>query len=295
MKIVRAAHLGMCFGVRDAIALALAQAKSQPVTVLGDLVHNETVLKTLRDQGVKIEHQVANVTTSTVLITAHGASEKALRRVRERGLAVVEATCPLVRHAHRALLDLVGQGFHPVVIGRKDHVEVKGLTEDLEAVDIILTEADLDQVEARSKFGVIAQTTQPIGRVQQLMQALRARFPTAEVRFADTVCQPTKQRQTAAVELAANCDVVVVIGGQHSNNTHELLMSCRRHCERVYQVQGPEDLKGTWFRVEDTIGITAGTSTPDKIIEAVEAWLMEFASFQERAMAHASAGEVNLA
>jgi 4-hydroxy-3-methylbut-2-enyl diphosphate reductase len=290
MKIVRATHLGMCFGVRDAIALALEQAKSQPITVLGDLVHNETVLKTLRDQGVKIEHQVANVPTSTVLITAHGASEKALRRVRERGLTVVEATCPLVRHAHRALLDLVAQGFHPVVIGRKDHVEVRGLTEDLEAVDIILTEADLDQVEARSKFGVIAQTTQPIGRVQQLVQALRARFPAAEVRFADTVCQPTKQRQTAAVELAGNCDVVVVIGGQHSNNTHELVMSCRRHCERVYQVQGPEDLKGIWFRVEDTIGITAGTSTPDKVIEAVEAWLMEFAVFQERALAHASVG-----
>jgi 4-hydroxy-3-methylbut-2-enyl diphosphate reductase len=276
----------MCFGVRDAIALALEQAKSRPITVLGDLVHNETVLKTLRDQGVKIEHQVAHVTTGNVLITAHGASEKTLQRVRESGLGVVEATCPLVRHAHRALLGLVAEGYHPVVIGRRDHVEVKGLTEDLEAVDILLSEADLEQMVPRARFGVIAQTTQPISRVQSLVDALRARFPGAEIRFVDTVCQPTKQRQTAAVELAATCDVVVVIGGLNSNNTQELVTSCLRHCERVYQVQGPDDLKGTWFKPEDTIGITAGTSTPDTMIEAVAAWLADFAAFQERAAAH---------
>src|SRR5437667_4019822 len=99
MKILRASHLGMCFGVRDAIALALGQARSQPVTVLGDLVHNETVLETLRAQGVHVAHQVADVTTSTVLITAHGASERTLNRVRQGGFNLLEATCPLVHYA----------------------------------------------------------------------------------------------------------------------------------------------------------------------------------------------------
>ena len=282
MKILRAAQLGMCFGVRDAIALALEKSQSRPVTVLGDLVHNETVLKTLREQGVKIEHQVANVTTATVLITAHGASEQTLQRVRERGLEVVEATCPLVRHAHRSVMDLVARGYHPVVIGRRDHVEVRGLTEDLAECDVILQEEDLERMRARERFGVIAQTTQPIERVQRLVDGLRAKFPEAEVRFVDTVCQPTKQRQSAALELAGACDVVLVIGGIHSNNTQELAATCRKHCERVYQVQGPDDLRGTWFKQNDTIGVTAGTSTPDSTIEAVEGWLRDFAAFQER-------------
>src|SRR6266498_993389 len=107
MKILRAASLGMCFGVRDAIALALRHAQAEPITVLGDLVHNETVLHTLRAQGVKVEHQVADVTTATVMITAHGASERALKRVREGGFQVLEATCPLVHSAHRAVSALV--------------------------------------------------------------------------------------------------------------------------------------------------------------------------------------------
>src|SRR5216683_697091 len=119
-KILRATHLGMCFGVRDAINLALNQ--SVPVTILGDLVHNETVLQQLRSQGVKIKHQVADISTPNVMITAHGASESALGRIRERGLNVVEATCPLVHYAHRAVAKLVKDGYHPVIIGKRDHV-----------------------------------------------------------------------------------------------------------------------------------------------------------------------------
>src|SRR2546426_11150047 len=110
MKILRAAHLGMCFGVRDAISLALNQ--TEPITILGDLVHNETVLQQLRSQGVNIQHQVADITTSRVMITAHGASELALGRIRERGLRVLEATCPLVHYAHRAVAKLVKDGYH---------------------------------------------------------------------------------------------------------------------------------------------------------------------------------------
>ena len=149
MKVLRAAHLGMCFGVRDAIALALSRSKSQPLTVLGDLVHNETVLKTLRDQGVKIEHQVAAVTTSAVMITAHGASDRTMDRVRAQGLQVLEATCPLVHHAHRAVAGLVRDGFHPVIIGRRDHVEVRGITEDLDGFDVVLTEDDVNALTER--------------------------------------------------------------------------------------------------------------------------------------------------
>ena len=286
MKILRATHLGMCFGVRDAIALALRQSKSQPVTILGDLVHNETVLKTLRQQGVKIEHQVADVTTDTVMITAHGASERTLSRVRDHGLHVLEATCPLVHHAHRAVAHLIKEGFHPVIIGKREHVEVRGLTEDLETFDVVLDEDDVANLAERPRFGIAAQTTQPIDRVEQLVSLIEQRFPRSEVRFIDTVCQPTKQRQLAATELARKSDVVVVIGGAHSNNTRELVSTCARHCGRVYHVQNASDLRSTWFTDNDTVGVTAGTSTPDDTINEVETWLKELAEFQGKLADH---------
>lgn len=275
MKIIRAEHLGMCFGVRDAITLALNTAKQEPLTVLGDLVHNETVLAELRTRGIRIEQQPDNVRTKTVMVTAHGASERALSQTRARGLNVLEATCPLVHVAHRALAKLVADGFHPVIIGKRDHVEVRGMTGDLNEFEVVLSAADVENLCARPRFGVMAQTTQPIERVRQLVQLVRERFPQSEVRFVDTVCQPTKQRQNAASELAQQCDVVIVIGGAHSNNTRELVETCARQCSRVHHVQVAADLCENWFHPEDTVGVTAGTSTPDKVIDAVEKWLSQ--------------------
>ena len=275
MKIIRAEHLGMCFGVKDAIALALGAAKQEPLTILGDLVHNETVLAELRAQGIRIEQQPSNVSTRTVMVTAHGASERAMRETRGRGLNVLEATCPLVHAAHRSLAKLVHEGFHLVIIGRRDHVEVRGLTGDLDEFDVVLTGEDVAKLCERPRFGVVSQTTQPIDKVRQLVRLMRERFPQSEVCFVDTVCQPTKQRQNAAVELAQKCDVVVVIGGAQSNNTQELVRTCARFCPRVHHVQTADDLQIDWFADAQTAGITAGTSTPDSVINAVEQRLMQ--------------------
>ena len=150
------------------------------------------------------------------------------------------------------------------------------MTEDLATFDVVLNEADIANLPERSRFGVIAQTTQPIEKVRQLVRLLSERFPRSEVRFIDTVCQPTKQRQHAAQDLAKTCDVVIVIGGTHSNNTHELVKSCGQFCTRVHHVQTAADLRAEWFRADDTIGLTAGTSTPDRVIEAVEQRLSSF-------------------
>lgn len=270
MKIIRAEHLGMCFGVKDAIALALETARREPLTILGDLVHNETVLAVLNAKGVVIEQQAEKVNTQMVMVTAHGASERALTRTRALGLNVLEATCPLVRVAHRAVLKLAREGFYPIIVGKRDHVEVRGLTEDLEDFDVVLSETDILHVREHPRFGVAAQTTQPIEKVRLLVKSLRRRFPNSEVRFIDTVCQPTKQRQHAAVELAQQCDIVIVIGGANSNNTRELVETCSRHCTEVHHVQTAGDLLAEWFHNAETVGITAGTSTPDSIIDEVE-------------------------
>jgi 4-hydroxy-3-methylbut-2-enyl diphosphate reductase len=277
MKIIRAEHLGMCFGVKDAIALALETARREPLTVLGDLVHNETVLEELRANGINIKQEAASVDTRTVMITAHGASERVRNKTRGLGLNMLEATCPLVHVAHRSLAKLVREGFHPVIIGRRDHVEVRGMTEDLDEYDVVLGEADVEKLWERPRFGIISQTTQPIDKARQLVRLIKERFPKSVVRFVDTVCQPTKQRQSAAVELAQKCDAIVVIGGAHSNNTNELVKTCLRFCPRVCHVQTAADLREEWFYAQDVVGITAGTSTPDAVIDAIEDRLRQFA------------------
>jgi len=273
MKILRASHLGMCFGVRDAIQLATQTARQQPLTVLGQLVHNETVVRRLRQEGVQLADHPTAVTTPTVMITAHGASDRAITALAARGLHVLEATCPLVKLAHLAVRHLVRDGYHPVIIGQRDHVEVRGLTGDLDAFDVVLTETDVERLVERPRLGVAAQTTQPADRVQHLTRLIRQRFPRSEVKLVDTVCRPTKDRQNAAQELAQSCDVVLVVGGAASNNTRELAARCARHCRRVHHVQEADDLREAWFRADDRVGITAGTSTPDSTIDAVEARL----------------------
>ena len=276
IRIMRATHLGMCFGVRDAIALALDRAEAGPLTILGDLVHNTTVVEALRARGIAVVHDTAQVKTSTVMITAHGASERTLTRTRALGLDVVEATCPLVHVAHRAVAALVRDGYHPVIIGHRAHAEVRGLTEDLDDFDVVLNEDDVLRLAEHPRIGIAAQTTQALEKVQHLVALIRRRFPESDVRFIDTVCKPTKQRQEAARELARQCDVVIVIGGANSNNTRELVATSRQYCSRVYHVQTELDLRPEWFHTAAAVGITAGTSTPDAVIDRIDQRIRAF-------------------
>jgi 4-hydroxy-3-methylbut-2-enyl diphosphate reductase len=271
MRVIRAAHLGMCFGVRDAITLALEHAEEGPLTILGDLVHNPTVLHALEAKGIAVADDVAHVTTATLMITAHGSSERTLARTRAMGLNVVEATCPLVHVAHRAVTALAHDGYHVVIVGQRDHVEVRGLTGDLDRFDVVLDDADILGLEEHPRIGVAAQTTQGIEKVRHLVGLIQRRFPRSEVRFLDTVCRPTKERQSAAVELARHADVVVVVGGRSSNNTRELVRTCERYCARVHHVQRDTDVRPDWFDAAQVVGLTAGTSTPDEVIDQVEA------------------------
>jgi 4-hydroxy-3-methylbut-2-enyl diphosphate reductase len=261
----------MCFGVRDAIDLALECADAGPLTILGDLVHNPTVLGALEAKGIAVARDVAQVKTPTVMVTAHGTSERNLARTRALGLTVVEATCPLVRVAHRAVTALARDGYHVVIVGQRDHVEVRGLTGDLVDFDVVLDDADVLALEEHLRIGIAAQTTQALHKVRHLAALIRERFPQSEVRVVDTVCKPTKDRQSAAVEVAQQADVVVVVGGRSSNNTRELVKTCERYCARVHHVQTDADIRPEWFHAATVVGLTAGTSTPDDVIDRVEA------------------------
>jgi 4-hydroxy-3-methylbut-2-enyl diphosphate reductase len=275
LRIVRAAHLGMCFGVRDAIALALEHADAGPLTILGDLVHNPTVLSTLEEKGIAVAQDVADVRTPTMMVTAHGTSERTLARSRALGLRVVEATCPLVHVAHRAVTALAGDGYHVVIVGQRDHVEVRGLTGDLDRFDVVLHDDDVLALEEHPRIGVAAQTTQAVERVRHLVALIRQRFPHSELRVVDTVCKPTKDRQASAVEMARQADVVIVIGGRSSNNTRELVKTCARYCACVHHVETDADIRPEWFAVATVVGLTAGTSTPEDVIDRVEARIRE--------------------
>ena len=270
LTVLRAKHMGMCFGVRDAINMANRVARVRPLTILGELVHNPKVLGDLKGQGVQFEDKPEAVQTEVAMITAHGASARSRASARQEGLQLRDATCPLVHFAHKQVRELEEAGYHPVIIGRHGHVEVRGLIEDLAQVDVVISQRDIDLLECKPRFGVLAQTTQPIAHVRELTEYLQARFPESEVQFADTVCQPTKQRQSAAEELARKSDVVLVVGGANSNNTRELCKTCAKYCDRVHHVQGPGDIRIDWLMDVNTLGITAGTSTPDEQIDAVE-------------------------
>ena len=296
MRILRATHLGMCFGVRDAIALALEHADAGPLTILGDLVHNPTVLNTLAARGVVAAQEVSQIKTGTVMVTAHGTSQRTLARTRALGLTVVEATCPLVHVAHRAVAALARDGYHVVIVGQRDHVEVRGLTGDLDRFDVVLDEDDVLALDEHPRIGVAAQTTQSLEKVRRIVTCIRRRFPASDVRFFDTVCKPTKDRQTAAVDMARHADVVVVVGGAASNNTRELVKTCAQHCARVHHVQTDADLRIEWLLGAEVVGLTAGTSTPDEVIDRVEArirqGIADIADGRVRPAAPAVAGSV---
>lgn len=279
MQVRMADHLGMCFGVRDAIDLALDLARQGPLTILGDLVHNPDVVGRLDAAGARRVRGQEEIRTPAVLVTAHGTSDRVRLELTQRGLDVHDATCPLVTRAHLALRRLVQERRHPVIIGQPHHVEVRGLVGDLDDCTIVQEEEDLAQLDDRlarepaCRLGVAAQTTQPLEHVQAMVEAIKQRFPRADVRFIDTVCQPTKDRQQALRQLAANSDVVVVVGGPDSNNSRKLTELARSLGRPAYQVAGAGDLRAEWFARCRVVGLTAGTSTPDAVITEVRAWL----------------------
>jgi 4-hydroxy-3-methylbut-2-enyl diphosphate reductase len=279
MRVRLAEHFGMCFGVRDAIDLALDLTQEGPLTILGDLVHNPDVVAQIDAAGAVRVHHQEDIRTPAVLLTAHGVADRVRLELRDRGLAVHDATCPLVTRAHRALARLVSEGRHPVVIGQPKHVEVRGLVGDLDDCTIVQSEADLDQLAERIerrpdlRLGVVSQTTQPLERVRELIAAMQQRFPETDIHFVDTVCQPTKDRQQALRDLAAETDAVIVVGGPDSNNSRKLVELSRSLGRPAYLVAGAAELRPEWFVDCSLVGLTAGTSTPDSAIDEVRMWL----------------------
>lgn len=275
MKVIRADVMGMCFGVRDALKVIGQEANPQEVTIHGQLVHNERVLVELEQRGFGMtgESDRAGVPpTPTVLITAHGISERERRRLVEAGKELVDTTCPLVTRVHQAAVALDAEGYHVLLIGRPGHVEVQGIVEDLDSYHVIPSEEHVETYPY-ARLGVVCQTTAASRNVQKVREAIAAKNPQAEIKFVDTVCLPTKEHQRSLERLLEDVDAMVVVGGRNSNNTRELVSLCVERGVPAYHVQGAADVDAQWFEGVETVGLTAGTSTLDATIDEVYAAL----------------------
>jgi 4-hydroxy-3-methylbut-2-enyl diphosphate reductase len=285
MKVVRADVMGMCFGVRDALREADRVAEPRQVVIHGELVHNEAVLTGLKSRGFTLLEEsgrTARHQASTVMITAHGISQAERGRLESAGKRLLDTTCPLVAKVHTTATALAEDGFHVLVIGRRGHVEVRGIVEDLPSYDVVQSIDDVRPYPF-DRLGVVCQTTVAPHDAERIHAAIRHANPTAEVRFVDTVCQPTRDRQNAVGRLAAQVDCMVVVGGRNSNNTRQLVERCRELGVPVHQVQGAADVDPAWFRGFETVGLTAGTSTLDATIDEVHGALLSIRPHDQRA------------
>lgn len=273
MKVTKADALGTCFGVRDAIEEAMDPTFKGNLTVIGQLVHNPQVVQRLKENGVKIVDSIDEADTPNVMITAHGAAKSVRDRANQMGFKVFDASCPLVMRVHKAVSKLVDEGYYPVVIGQQSHVEVRGIVTDLHEYSVILDENDIEKIKDKPKIGIVSQTTQQITHVYPLVEKIKSlKNPDGspkDVKFVDTICKPTKDRQKAVHTLADEVDLMIVIGGYNSSNTKKLKKVCDDKNLQAFHVERAEQLKEEWFEDRKHVGITAGTSTPHWVIDEV--------------------------
>jgi 4-hydroxy-3-methylbut-2-enyl diphosphate reductase len=279
VKISLARALGTCFGVQDAIDAALDPSFRGNLTIVGQLVHNPQVVEELRASGVALVDSVdAEISTPNVMITAHGAAKSVKASLEARGFHVYDASCPLVMKVHNRVAALVAQGYYPVVIGQRNHVEVRGIVGDLAEYEVIGEPDEIERLAGRRRLGIVCQTTQQVAHARKIVEEIHRRFPEAEVQFVDTICRPTKDRQEAVEELAARVDLMIVVGGYNSSNTKKLKKVCDDRGLAAHHIERPDELRPEWFAGREHVGVTAGTSTPQNVIDAVYRRIREIAA-----------------
>lgn len=280
MRVITATAAGMCFGVRDALAALDSIDRPDSVAIYGELVHNDIVLHQLDTRGFQQLPETARdelPAAPRIVITAHGISDNRRQQLVAAGKSLIDTTCPLVARVHRAAQGLAQSGAFVVVIGRAGHVEVEGIVGDLEAFAVVPSVTAVETYPSQT-IGVVCQTTFPVDEAAAIRRQIAACNPAAEVRWVDTICQPTKDRQRALSELLDEVEAVVVVGGSHSHNTRRLVDACRQQGLAAFHIEHAGELDPDWFDGFETIGLTAGTSTLPETLQQVEERLLEIAA-----------------
>jgi small subunit ribosomal protein S1 len=270
VKVTVASDAGFCYGVKRATKAAFeAAAKaSDPVYTMGELIHNPQVVARLAKMGVRAARDVAEVGADTVIIRSHGLPPEVLAALEEQGAEILDLTCPTVKAVQQRAGTLAEQGYEVVIIGDRDHPEVKAIAGYAgPAAVIVNSEEEASAVGATEKMGVVMQTTHTAEACLRITAVLLGK--AHEVRIFNTLCNATVKRQQAALELANEVDAIVVVGGRNSANTRRLVEICRAAGAEVYHVETAEELRPEWFENCDAVGVTAGTSTPEWIIDDV--------------------------
>jgi len=269
MKILLAKDAGYCFGVRDAVNLAYETSKKEgEVFMLGDIVHNENVVKELEESGVKVVKHLNEVPDNKpILFRAHGTVPDIWKESKERVMDVVDATCPLVTEIHDEVKKLDAENRRIIIIGDHGHDEVNGIKEQVENALVISSPKEAMKLRKMKKAGVVSQSTQMIENVQGIINILMTKV--FDLRFVNTICFPTRRNHEQIKNLSEICDIMIVIGSFTSANSKRLTELAKMRNERTFQVTCAEDLDADWFQKSDTVGISAGASTPDNIINEV--------------------------
>lgn len=265
---------GFCWGVERALEMTLEAAGGapSPVNSLGPLIHNPGVIAELKSRGVGVISDPAQAGAGTVILRSHGVPKRTREELAASGLTVVDATCPFVTSAHEKAAQLKQDGYLVVILGERDHPEVLGLR-SYAGDDSLVVEspADLPAALPSRRIGVVVQTTQSHERLAELVAHLAPH--TKELLVHNTICSATEQRQAAAVAMASEVDVCVVVGGRESGNTRRLAELCAAEQPRTHHVESAAEIDPAWFLGVHSVGVTAGASTPPEQIEAVAATL----------------------
>lgn len=268
MEIVLADHAGFCFGVRRAIDRATEETERRgKLYSLGPLIHNQQVVNGLREKGLEPIEDIDDAPAgATVMLRTHGVGPSVYARAEERNLEVIDATCPFVSRAQKEAARLHGAGYQVLVLGEPDHPEAQAIREHTGgSARIVCEPGDLAGVRLSKRVGIVCQTTQRLEALRELIDELLPSVP--DLGIANTICDATTQRQDAALQMAQDVDVVIVIGGRHSANTTRLAWICADAGKPTHHVESAGEIDCAWFRGVARAGVTAGASTPNEAIE----------------------------
>ena len=270
MKITITKDAGYCFGVRDAVNMAYdAAEKHGDVYMLGSIVHNEKVVNNLENAGAKIVKNLSDVPDdSPILFRAHGTVNNLWEEAKAKNMNIVDATCPLVYEIHQEVKKLAEDGRQIIVIGDHGHDEVVAITGQVDKSIVVSSPEEAKKLRKMKKAGIVSQSTQAIENVQAIMNILMSKV--FDLHFINTICFPTKRNHDQIKEIAAVNDIMIIIGSFISANSKRLTQLSLDKNPNSYQVKGKQDLNPTWFNNMDTIGISAGASTPDYLIDEVK-------------------------
>lgn len=270
MKVTVVKDAGFCFGVKRAIKLASGAVKKDKDKVysLGPLIHNPQVVEALKEKGVEVAEKLNEIKKGTVIIRSHGVHPEVLASLKRTGLKIIDATCPFVRRAQNMAKLLHQQNYQVVVVGEADHPEVKGIVGYAQGKALVLNHKLGDHDFAKfKKLGVVAQTTLNLNFFKKAVDRLLE--SSKEIKIHNTICSATASAQSKSLKLAKKVDLMLVVGGHNSANTSRLARLCQEAGTRTYHVETAEELDRRWFKGVERVGVTAGSSTPEWIIQEV--------------------------